>query len=668
MTRLLTFVLASVCTSLLFSRPSNLDSLMQVWESTHPQDRYELSLVLGTRLAPDSLDKALFFFVEAAEIADKANAYRASAKARILAANMLEQHGQGMNDRRKAVNIYLRANTFCKEAKDSVCQAQTWLLAGKGYLHFEQFERAMHNLVQAAMLFGQLQDSLSLLDCSIQIGSVLQAHGDMENAIWHHQKALEIAERLGQDTLLATIKFDIGLNHLGMGNHHAARVYLEESLRLTRFFHSERESIGPLNALGETLLELGEYAKAENTFIHALDLSDKYQDRRGVAESNWGLGAMFLKQNHFPKAKAFLENSIQISEEYGFEKILLKSYKLCTELYIELGEVEKVTQYTSLFEALQEEVVDTVQRKMVLSHHVLYDYEDLADHSMRIDKDLQIKLTELKAKRAQIQVAILIGVLLLVLAAFSYRQSVAKQRTNQHLERLVSQRTEDLQLANEELDTFAYRTAHDIRGPVARLLGLIQVASHENDPDQTKHFLELLQSEAVAMDVMLHRFLEVNHLKHIQEEDQLVNVQTVLAEVLESCKEVDGFEEVEVQIHVEPGLFLKTKPRLFKIMLKNMIENGIIFRKKHGKNPSILSIHGTRQSDQIAIKILDNGIGIDERVAPEIFNMFYRGTHASTGLGLGLYATRQAADRLGMQVRYVPDNEQETEFRIEIPT
>jgi len=54
---------------------------------------------------------------------------------------------------------------------------------------------------------------------------------------------------------------------------------------------------------------------------------------------------------------------------------------------------------------------------------------------------------------------------------------------NMHLENLVHERTKEVQKRNEQLVRFAYSNAHDVRGPVARVLGLIQLSKMETNLD-----------------------------------------------------------------------------------------------------------------------------------------------------------------------------------------
>lgn len=666
MHRLLIFSLASVLFSPLFGQ-SYLDSLHQAWEQSRLMPRYELSLKLGKAIAADSIDRAQSLFKEAANIAEGLNDPRSQARAHILGAETYERFGEDLEDRQKSISLYSRANMLCQEAQDPECQARTWFLAGRGYLRFEQYELAMYDLIRAADIYQYLQDTSALISCYIHMGDVFQLTGAFSQAKDYNERALLLAEKTETDSLYGEIKFNIGVYHLAMGNYPAARVQLEEALQLSLIYQSGLETMNCLNRIGETLFRMNEFSRAENTLIQALEMAEELGDQKGMADSYSWLGALSLARNQFPKAKSFLESSTYISEKEVLNEQLLKNYHLYADLHMASGNFQEFSRYKDMAEQLREAIHSSQQREILIKQDILYQRQQML-HELAL-KELKVKAkdAEIIVQNAKIQVAILIGILLLVLAAFSYRQSVAKQQTNRQLEQLVSQRTEDLEEANAELDTFAYRTAHDIRGPVARLLGLCQLAMDEGDPTVAKQYVSLLNNEASSMDIMLHRFLEVNHLKHIKEEDRLVNVQTILAEVLDTCKGIEGFEQMDIDIQVEPGLHIRTKPRLLTIMLKNILENAITFRQKHGKEAKKISILGFQDQDRIILRVLDNGIGIDERVAPEIFNMFYRGTHTSTGLGLGLYATKQAADRLQAKVSYVPDNRHETEFRIDLP-
>ncbi|MFM8913628.1 MAG: hypothetical protein ACKOE6_12055, partial [Flammeovirgaceae bacterium] len=70
---------------------------------------------------------------------------------------------------------------------------------------------------------------------------------------------------------------------------------------------------------------------------------------------------------------------------------------------------------------------------------------------------------------------------------------------NTHLEEIVEQRTREVHRQNEQLIKYAYTNAHHLRGPVARLLGLIQVSKLDKQMDRGFIF-EKIQQQAIEID------------------------------------------------------------------------------------------------------------------------------------------------------------------------
>jgi hypothetical protein len=77
-------------------------------------------------------------------------------------------------------------------------------------------------------------------------------------------------------------------------------------------------------------------------------------------------------------------------------------------------------------------------------------------------------------------------------------------RVNLHLESMVEERTRKIREQNEALLKYAYTNAHHVRGPVARVLGLIQISRMKTDLDFPRLF-EKIENEANAIDTILKR-------------------------------------------------------------------------------------------------------------------------------------------------------------------
>ena len=78
---------------------------------------------------------------------------------------------------------------------------------------------------------------------------------------------------------------------------------------------------------------------------------------------------------------------------------------------------------------------------------------------------------------------------------------------NDNLEELVKERSEKIILKNEQLTKYAFTNAHNVRGPLARILGLISVLKLETDRDYT-FFFDKVKDEAESMDKILKEINE----------------------------------------------------------------------------------------------------------------------------------------------------------------
>lgn len=218
-------------------------------------------------------------------------------------------------------------------------------------------------------------------------------------------------------------------------------------------------------------------------------------------------------------------------------------------------------------------------------------------------------------------------------------------------ERLIEERTKSLTSVNErlvsavkELDLFVYRAAHDLKGPIKRLLGLAEVAKHECEELKSKEYLDLFEKTAKEMDRELSKLLTVNEISsHIPEFTNLL-LGDFLEKIVENIQK--ELSDRSANVTVDTTAFtIVTSPYLLKIILHNIIENALFFCTLHRKTGNV-SIKYRETARAVEITITDNGIGIDPKIMPRIRDMFYRGSNDSIGNGLGLYLAEKALSKL----------------------
>ncbi len=238
---------------------------------------------------------------------------------------------------------------------------------------------------------------------------------------------------------------------------------------------------------------------------------------------------------------------------------------------------------------------------------------------------------------------------------------------NANLEGLVEERTLKLSKVNRELDMFLYRSSHDLRRPVTTLMGLVEVSKLGFDEKTAQYLFSKINDTAVHMDTMLEKFFMINTINHESTEIGQVDFEEILDQINHSNMVSNYAQQVHFNSLIESGIEFISDYQLITFILKNLIDNAIVFRCKDGSRQPIVRVEVRPIGQAVTINVQDNGIGIPEAYLSEIFTIFYRGSEASKGNGLGLYVVRKAIEKLQGSINVTSQNGQFTCFHITLP-
>ncbi|MEO1050552.1 MAG: PAS domain S-box protein [Bacteroidota bacterium] len=245
--------------------------------------------------------------------------------------------------------------------------------------------------------------------------------------------------------------------------------------------------------------------------------------------------------------------------------------------------------------------------------------------------------------------------------------------TNQNLERIVEERTrslkktnKELHMANDELDMFVYRASHDLRGPIARLQGLANLARMEVGQEHVLKYINGLSDSAVEMDVMLTKLLAVNSIKRHQPDFERINLSDFCYELKTDQNDLLDEYKVSLEVRIDENVEIVCDRYLLRFLLEPMIDNAIRYHALESTDRhAVICINQTPQSLLIYIK--DNGAGVDHKYRDKIFDMFFIGTVLSHGNGLGLYIANKAADKMNAAIKFSSDQNWSSIFEISFP-
>ncbi|HEX8528616.1 MAG TPA: PAS domain S-box protein [Cytophagales bacterium] len=225
---------------------------------------------------------------------------------------------------------------------------------------------------------------------------------------------------------------------------------------------------------------------------------------------------------------------------------------------------------------------------------------------------------------------------------------------------------EELKKRNYELDTYVYKVSHDLRAPLASILGLINILKEERDLDTVHHYIALMENRASKLDVFIQSILAHSRTNSTEVQVGPVCFDKIIRESFEDLRYLPRFEKVKLVVKQQGGEKFYSDELKVSIVLKNFLSNAIKYSNPHVEE-SFVDFSILNTPTEAVIVIHDNGIGIEPQYVDRIFDMFFRGTEKSDGSGLGLYIVKQTIEKLGGSITVESHPGQGTMFRIVLP-
>lgn len=302
--------------------------------------------------------------------------------------------------------------------------------------------------------------------------------------------------------------------------------------------------VSSYETFGNLALYKNQRDSAQVYFERSLALAEQLDDKRGTADALLGLAKIRVANADYFEALDLALKVRATAQALGNRKLITDVNKLLAQVYAGLG------QYREAFQAMQAYLSsytsttsrESIQRAEAIRYESKIKQQqaalELAKNKATLrNKELEIRNAALTRQRIILIFGgigmILTLVLLLVLYRFYdskrkshrlletmnrevIRQKQEIEHINKNLDKQVRERTKELEKRNQKLFEYALINAHNIRGPLANILGLLNLMKrHEDNPELREQIKRKLDYSANMLDASIH---EINEML---EEDKL---------------------------------------------------------------------------------------------------------------------------------------------------
>lgn len=569
------------------------------------------------------------------------------------------------------------------------------LKVGGAFNEKGNYESSQHYLFKALNLATQYR--YLELECRIllEVGYTYYFLEQVDKSVEFGNKVLEKAIPNKFSELEATAYNMLGILYTKQGDGQRAMHLLEKALAIRVERKDARGIASTLSNIGLQYEENGDLNKALEYQQRSFAIDDSLHNLYGVCWSHQMTGALLTKMARFPEAEVALHKAESLAHSLQAREVLLQTFKSKSKLYSAQRKLAEALQYAESYNTLRDSIYNSG-----LAGKVLLLQESYAMNER--DRKIALQQGAIEAQR-KFFIVLVVAFLLLAILLFFYFKSYRKawklnfeiaeqkeeiqaqaeelaesyqtiQELNEHLEEEVRRKSaalvetnEELVRHNNELLQFSYTVSHNLRGPVARLLGLMNLISFNPDPEEKERLIKLLQQSTIDLDAVLK---DLNLIIDLRNRIYKVREKIMLEEEWQKCCSL-------LQDYLLPEYSIQAdfteQPHIYSIraivqnIFYNLLSNAIKYRSPDRKLE--VRIVSRPSENGTSLHMSDNGLGIDlVNQRENIFKLYKRFHLHVTGKGLGLYLVKTQIEVLEGTIDVESELNRGTTFSIYLPT
>jgi signal transduction histidine kinase len=214
-------------------------------------------------------------------------------------------------------------------------------------------------------------------------------------------------------------------------------------------------------------------------------------------------------------------------------------------------------------------------------------------------------------------------------------------QASDHLEEKVAERTNELKMANKELEAFSYSVSHDLRAPLRGIDGFSQILIEDYSDkldDEGLRYLNFIRQGVQKMGVLIDDLINLSRLTRSEFKKEEVDLSVICEEIMKDLQKEDPKRKLEF-INFKSEM-IAGDVGLLRAALQNLLSNAWKYSSKNELTK--IELGKTQKDGKEVYFIKDNGVGFDMRFYDKLFQPFQRlhpkDQFDGTGIGLATVA------------------------------
>jgi len=582
-----------------------------------------------------------------------------------------------------ALAHYDTALAYSNETSDLLNIGRIYNGLGNLFVNFGDFEKALNYHFRSFKIKESQHDSVGIGNSLNNIGNIYYRLGNYSKALDYCFRGLALRGSRNDNIGIAASKNNIALIYDKLGDPVKAMAYFSEALKSFRAAGTQRGITYSCHDIAQLFMRQQQYDKAFAYLTEGLHTARQMKSTERIADFKVSFAHYYNAIGHYPEVNQNAKEALALAQGSGLLDYARLAYQEMALAAFKTGQFKQAYLFQSQFIKLTDSIQNEKKIEKALEEE--FNFKEEKNKLEREKKEL-ISQNTLMKQQWLIYGALgaLIGVI--TVAVTFYRSSMMKKKSSDllaiqknelaakneviveqnkllqeakgQLEQKIEERTHDLKISNQELvnqnlvmEQFSFMTAHNLRGPVARLMGLSSLYNYTNLSEPfNAEVMKRMQQSSADLDEVIHDITEILRIKTgIQDPLVNLNLRETLDKIVHQLREPINEKQIAVINELDPHIVVHGILAYVQSVFYNVISNSIKYCDPSG-DPEI-KISSAKKEGQCIVTIEDNGIGFDsEDNREKLFRPFTRFSTVREGKGLGLYLVKIQMESMAGQV------------------
>lgn len=254
----------------------------------------------------------------------------------------------------------------------------------------------------------------------------------------------------------------------------------------------------------------------------------------------------------------------------------------------------------------------------------------------------------------------------------TFQRTFKKQASEFREQNKEKVRQENLFFSLMSLQEYASEISHIVRTSIGKISRHVKFFYDEYpNPEFDYLYIEyskIIYEELIALNNALDFMLSYSKSNvHFE----LINI----SKLLDNLKKVAytavlGEKKIQLKLDIDPNIEFFHNKKFFEDIFQNLIDNSIKALGRTEKSDKTIIVKGRKKDSNLIFNVIDNGPGVDQKIAPSIYNVFFTTTADDDGAGIGLFSVKKRVKAMKGTITLMENPYFQTgaNFEISLPT